>query len=302
MTRAATRNVIRAAALGLLLALGVPARAQDVPPDQLVKTVTLEVIDLIKGDKEIQAGNRAKLVQLIDAKVLPHFNFSAMTALAMGHSWNKANPEQKKRLTEEFRTLLVRTYASALAAYAEQKFDFRPLRAKPTDTDVTVQVRRPAGADRLQHGEDGGRLEGVRRDGRRREPRRQLPHRVQQRGARIRHRRPDQEPRDEEQVARGRGLGEEMIRREGPRLVVSGAVTLGNAAALLEEGRRHIAEGVQTVDLAEVNEMDSALLAVLLAWLRDARSREKKISFVNLPESLRTIAQLYGVDRLLPTT
>ena len=141
MTRAATRNVIRAAALGVLLALGVPARAQDVPPDQLVKTVTLEVVDLIKSDKEIQAGNRAKLVQLIDAKVLPHFNFTAMTALAMGQSWNKANPEQKKRLTEEFRTLLVRTYASALAAYSEQKFDFRPLRAKPTDTDVTVQVR-----------------------------------------------------------------------------------------------------------------------------------------------------------------
>jgi phospholipid transport system transporter-binding protein len=93
-----------------------------------------------------------------------------------------------------------------------------------------------------------------------------------------------------------------VIRREGARLVVSGAVTLGNAAALLEEGRRHIAEGVQTVDLAEVNEMDSALLAVLLAWLRDARSREKKLSFVNLPESLRTISQLYGVDRLLPTS
>jgi phospholipid transport system transporter-binding protein len=93
-----------------------------------------------------------------------------------------------------------------------------------------------------------------------------------------------------------------VIRREGPRLVVSGAVTLGNAAALLEEGRRHIAEGVQTVDLAEVNEMDSALLAVLLAWLRDAHSREKKLSFVNLPGSLRTIAQLYGVDRLIPTS
>lgn len=93
-----------------------------------------------------------------------------------------------------------------------------------------------------------------------------------------------------------------MIRREGPRLVVSGAVTLGNAAALLEEGRRHVAEGVQTIDLGEVNEMDSALLAVLLAWLRDAHGRERPISFVNLPESLRTIAQLYGVDRLLPTT
>jgi phospholipid transport system substrate-binding protein len=98
-------------------------------------------VELIAKDKEIKAGNRQKLVQLIDAKVLPHFNFSAMTALAMGQGWNKANPEQKKRLTEEFRMLLVRTYASALAAYSEQKFDFRPLRAKPSDTDVTVQVR-----------------------------------------------------------------------------------------------------------------------------------------------------------------
>ena len=91
-----------------------------------------------------------------------------------------------------------------------------------------------------------------------------------------------------------------MIRREGARLVISGAVTLGNAAALLEEGRRHLAEGVQTIDLGEVNQMDSALLAVLLAWLRDARARERPLAFVNLPESLRTIAQLYGVDRLLP--
>ena len=128
------------AAVGILAAV-TTVPAQDAAPDQLVKTVTLEVVELITKDKEIQAGNRAKLVQLIDAKVLPHFNFSAMTALALGQSWNKANPDQKKRLTEEFRTLLVRTYASALAAYSEQKFDFRPLRAKPSDTDVTVQVR-----------------------------------------------------------------------------------------------------------------------------------------------------------------
>jgi phospholipid transport system substrate-binding protein len=121
------------------LVAAAPAPAQDAP-DQLVKTVTLEVVELIAKDKEIKAS-RAKLIQLIDAKVLPHFNFAAMTALAMGQNWNKANPDQKKRLTEEFRTLLVRTYASALAAYSQQKFDFRPLRAKPTDTDVTVQVR-----------------------------------------------------------------------------------------------------------------------------------------------------------------
>ena len=142
MTVTKIRSLASAALAAAALAVAVPVPAQDAAaPDQLVKTVTLEVVELITKDKEIQAGNRAKLVQLIDAKVLPHFNFSAMTALAMGQSWNKSNPDQKKRLTEEFRTLLVRTYASALAAYSEQKFDFRPLRAKPTDTDVTVNVR-----------------------------------------------------------------------------------------------------------------------------------------------------------------
>src|SRR2546428_12348694 len=115
--------------------------AQELAPDVLVKNVTTEVVELITKDKEIRSGGRAKLIQVIEAKVLPHFNFSAMTALAMGQNWNKATPEQRKRLVEEFRTLLVRTYASALAAYAEQRFDFRPLRAKPSDTDVTVQVR-----------------------------------------------------------------------------------------------------------------------------------------------------------------
>jgi phospholipid transport system substrate-binding protein len=123
-----------------LIAGGV--QAQDAgAPDVLVKNVTLEVVDLITKDKDIQSGSRAKLIQLIDAKVLPHFDFPAMTALATGQSWSKANAEQKKRLTEEFKTLLVRTYASALSAYSTQKFDFRPLRAKPTDTDVTVNVR-----------------------------------------------------------------------------------------------------------------------------------------------------------------
>jgi phospholipid transport system substrate-binding protein len=136
------RTLVKALALAAALVAAPCALAQDTtPPDQLVKSVTLDVVGLITKDKEIQAGNRAKLIQLIDAKVLPHFNFGAMTALALGQSWNKATPEQKKRLTEEFRTLLVRTYASALSAYSEQKLDFRPLRAKPTDTDVTVQVR-----------------------------------------------------------------------------------------------------------------------------------------------------------------
>jgi phospholipid transport system substrate-binding protein len=117
------------------------AQAQTESPDVLVKSVTSEVVEIIAKDKDIRSGDRAKLIQLIEAKVLPHFSFQSMTALAMGQSWGKASPEQKKQLTEEFKTLLVRTYASALAAYSEQKFEYRPLRARPTDTDVTVQVR-----------------------------------------------------------------------------------------------------------------------------------------------------------------
>jgi phospholipid transport system transporter-binding protein len=93
-----------------------------------------------------------------------------------------------------------------------------------------------------------------------------------------------------------------MIRREGARMLVSGPVTLANVTALLEEGRRHLAEGVQTVDLGEVSDMDSALLALILAWLRDASARSQPIAFANLPQSLRTIARLYGVERLLPVS
>jgi phospholipid transport system substrate-binding protein len=132
------KNIAATVLLWLFL---LPGFAQEVAPDVLVKTVTMEVVDLIVKDKEIKSGGRAKLIEVIEGKVLPHFNFSAMTALAMGQNWAKANPEQRKRLIEEFKTLLVRTYASALSAYSEQKFDFRPLRAKATDTDVTVSVR-----------------------------------------------------------------------------------------------------------------------------------------------------------------
>jgi phospholipid transport system substrate-binding protein len=121
--------------------LVAPVQAQHMAPDVLVKNVTTEVVELIAKDKEIRSGGRAKLIEVIESKVLPHFNFNAMTALAMGQNWNKATPEQRKRLIAEFKTLLVRTYASALAAYSEQRFDYRPLRAKPNDTDVTVNVR-----------------------------------------------------------------------------------------------------------------------------------------------------------------
>jgi len=117
------------------------ALAEVTPPDELVKTVTLETLEIVSKDKDIQAGNVEKIIGLVEAKVLPHFNFDSMTALAMGVNWRKAMPDHKARLTKEFKTLLVRTYASAIASYRDEKFEFLPLRAKPTDTDVTVNVR-----------------------------------------------------------------------------------------------------------------------------------------------------------------
>ena len=91
-----------------------------------------------------------------------------------------------------------------------------------------------------------------------------------------------------------------MIRRDGRRIVVSGPVTLANVAQLLEEGRRHFAEGAATVDLSEVTEMDSALLALSLAWLREAREAKRELTFANPPEALQTLSRLYGVETLLP--
>lgn len=91
-----------------------------------------------------------------------------------------------------------------------------------------------------------------------------------------------------------------MIRREGRKITVSGPVTLANAARVLDEGRQHLAEGARTVDLGEVTELDSALLGLALAWLRDARAAKREIAFANLPQGMQTLARLYGVEDLLP--
>ena len=141
MFPAFVRFATAAATVALVSAGSARAHSEIPAPDQLVKTVTLEVVDIIQKDKDIQKGDRKKVVALIEAKVLPHFNFQAMTASAVGRNWEKANADQKQRVMDEFKTLLVRTYSSALASYSSQKFDFRPLRAKPTDTDGTVNVR-----------------------------------------------------------------------------------------------------------------------------------------------------------------
>jgi len=128
------------AGLAMLL-VAAAAAAGMTPPDELVKDVMLDIQRAIVQDQDLQKGDRAKTIRVIEEKALPHFNHVGMTALAVGANWRKATPEQKRRLAEEFRALLVSTYASSLSAFGDQKFEFRPTPVKPADTDVTVPVR-----------------------------------------------------------------------------------------------------------------------------------------------------------------
>jgi phospholipid transport system substrate-binding protein len=114
--------------------------AADVAPDALIKDVTNEVLDIVRKDKDIQAGHTKKTLELVQGKVLPHFNFPHMTQLALGRDWRQASPEQGKVLVDEFRELLVRTYSKALTEYRDQEVAFKPFKMAPTDTDVKVRT------------------------------------------------------------------------------------------------------------------------------------------------------------------
>ena len=115
------------------------AGAADVAPDLLVKNVTNEVLDLVRQDKDIRNGNTQKTLDLVEAKVLPHFNFVRMTQLALGRDGRQASPEQLNVLVNEFRNLLVRTYSKALTEYRDQKISFKPFSMEAADTDVKVR-------------------------------------------------------------------------------------------------------------------------------------------------------------------
>ena len=127
--------------------LALTAQAQEAP-DVLVKRVAEDVLQTIRGDKDLQSGNQAKVKQLIESKLAPNFDFTRMTALAMGKNWRSATPEQQKILIDEFRTLLVRTYSGALSNYRDNTMDYAPLRMNPGDSEVIVRtsVRRPGQA------------------------------------------------------------------------------------------------------------------------------------------------------------
>jgi phospholipid transport system substrate-binding protein len=143
MTRFSPFVVVRSpvAALAFLAcAWASAALAQDLAPDALVRKSIDEVLAIVKADKDLQNGNPKKLFALIEDKVLPHFDFSRMTRLAVGRNWAQATDTQKESLTREFRTLLVRTYSTSLSQYRNQTIDVKPLKFPAQDTEVVVKT------------------------------------------------------------------------------------------------------------------------------------------------------------------
>lgn len=134
----------------LLVSFG--AGAQETAPDALIRTVTDEVLEIVKNDKDLKGGSTRKAIDLVEAKVLPHFNFTRMTQLAMARDWRHATPAQQKTLTDEFRELLVRTYSKALTEYKNQTIAYKPfsLKAGETDAKVRTEIRQPSGGKPIE--------------------------------------------------------------------------------------------------------------------------------------------------------
>lgn len=131
----------RAAGLGLTMALGASGTAlAQVAPDKLVRSVADEVLVTLRQDQELRAGSQTKFAELLEQKVAPHFDFERMTRLAVGRNWRQATPEQQKMLVEQFRNLLIRSYASAYTAYKDIAIDVKPVRMQPSDSDVQVRT------------------------------------------------------------------------------------------------------------------------------------------------------------------
>ena len=122
-----------------LITFAPQLRAADEAPDALIKRVSAEVLDNIRGDKDVLAGDTSKVIALVDSKIMPNVNFTRMTAAAVGRNWRQATPQQQKQLQAEFKVLLIRTYSGALSQVKDQSVNVKPLRAAEGDTEVIVR-------------------------------------------------------------------------------------------------------------------------------------------------------------------
>nr|WP_315191850.1 ABC transporter substrate-binding protein [uncultured Albidiferax sp.] len=146
------RRLLGQWAAGAVLAVAATfnAMAADEAPDALVKRISTDVLSTIKADKTLQQGNVAKVMVLVDAKIMPNVDFARMTSSAVGPGWRQATPEQQKKLQDEFKTLLVRTYSGALAQVSDQEVSMKPFRASPDDKEVLVRSEVKGGGDPIQ--------------------------------------------------------------------------------------------------------------------------------------------------------
>ena len=137
------------AAVFTLASLGAQAQVIK-PPDELINEVSTDVLDAVRSDSSIRAGDVQKVIALVDKKVMPYVDFQRMTASAVGRYWRQATPEQQKRLQDEFKILLVRTYSGALAQVKDQTVELKPMRSKPEDTEVIVRTEVRGKGDPIQ--------------------------------------------------------------------------------------------------------------------------------------------------------
>jgi phospholipid transport system substrate-binding protein len=126
------------------------AQATDEAPDALIKRISDDTLNAIKADKAIKAGDTSRIIALVDSKIMPNVNFQRMTAAAVGPAWRQASPEQQKRLQDEFKVLLVRTYSGALAQVDEQTISVKPMRGSPADAEVVVRTEIRGRGDPIQ--------------------------------------------------------------------------------------------------------------------------------------------------------
>lgn len=143
--------------LGLAIAFFANAAMAEVAPDELVKRTAEEVLAVVKADKDIQNGDQQKIFALAEEKILPNFDFERVARMVLGKHWRSASPEQQAAFKREFRSLMLRTYATALSKYQNQTIEFKPLRMKPGANDVTVESEiiqpggQPIGVDYTLH-------------------------------------------------------------------------------------------------------------------------------------------------------
>ena len=150
MNRRLLSQLFAAIAFSATGLMALPVRASNEAPDAMIKRLSTEMLDSIRSDKAIQSGDVSRIITLVDTKIMPNVNFQRMTASAVGPAWRQATPEQQKRLQEEFKILLVRTYAGALTQVSDQTIAVRPMRSEPSDKEVVVRTEVKGRGDAIQ--------------------------------------------------------------------------------------------------------------------------------------------------------